>query len=225
LGNLEFHLMKSVLLLLASGAAIALCGDAPEPPYPPSPVIRGVTLDWSTHRRDAIGSDNWQLTWAADDHQYAAWGDGGGFGGTNSDGRVSLGVARIQGGPDDYRGINVWGGKNARNPATFEGKSWGMISVDGALYMWVVPRSLLADMQSEARLHRSDDHGATWTPADWAFTRADALTIPTICQFGKDNAARATAMCITISYIRVMQAGITSRSPAVFVWRVPRRTA
>jgi hypothetical protein len=179
--------MKSAIPILAAAAGIALSGDAPRPPYAPSPVIRGIALDWSTHRSDAPGSDNWQLTWADDDHQYAAWGDGGGFGGTNSDGRVSLGVARVEGSPDDYRGVNVWGGKNALNPATFAGKSWGMISAGGALYMWVVPKSLLADMQSEARLHRSTDHGATWEAADWAFTRADGLTIPTICQFGKGN--------------------------------------
>ena len=149
-------------------------------------MISGITLDWNTHKRDAQGSDNWQLTWADDDHQYAAWGDGGGFGGTNSDGRVSLGVARVEGPWDNYKGVNVWGGKNALNKATFAGKSWGMVCVKGVLYMWVVPKSLLADMQSEARLHRSTDHGATWQPAPWAFTHEDGLTIPTICQFGRN---------------------------------------
>ena len=67
-------------------------------PYPPSPVIADMVLDWSTHRREALGSDNWQLTWADDDHQYGAWGDSGGFGGTNSNGRVGLGFGRIEGG-------------------------------------------------------------------------------------------------------------------------------
>jgi hypothetical protein len=27
-------------------------------PYPRSPLIRTVTFDWATHRRDAQGSDN-----------------------------------------------------------------------------------------------------------------------------------------------------------------------
>lgn len=161
---------------------------AAEPPYPPSPLLAGWELDWSTWDRRAPGSDNWQLTWADDDHQYAAWGDGGGFGGTNSDGRVSLGVCRVEGPADDYHGFNVWGGKDAAHPATFEGKSWGMIGVGGRLYMWVSPGSPLAEMQAEARLYISDDHAATWRPADWAFTRADGVTIPTICQFGRDYA-------------------------------------
>ena len=158
------------------------------PPYPPSKLIREMALDWSTHKRDAIGSDNWQLTWADDDHLYGAWGDGGGFGGTNSDGRVSLGFARVEGDWTSYKGVNLWGGRDALNPATFEGKSWGTICVDGVLYMWVSPKSLLPDMQSEARLCVSHNHGASWNRNGWAFTREDGLSIPTVCQFGRDYA-------------------------------------
>ncbi|MHC4994107.1 MAG: DUF4185 domain-containing protein, partial [Planctomycetota bacterium] len=149
---------------------------------------RGLEIDWSTHQRLAPGSDNWQLTWADDGHQYAPWGDGGGFRGTNSKGRVSLGVARVEGDAHDYRGYNVWGGFEPENPATVRGKSWGIACVDGSLYMWVGPGSSLKDMQSETRLFRSDDHAATWRPAPWAFTKDDNLTIPTICQFGRDYA-------------------------------------
>ena len=158
------------------------------PPYPPSRVLKAVKLDWSTHSRRAQGSDNWQLTWADDGHQYAPWGDGGGFGGTNSDGRVSLGVARVEGSWKSYRGFNVWGGKNAKNPATVQGKSWGIVCVGGVLYMWVSPKSSLKDMRTEARLYRSTDHAATWQPADWRFVRSDQLSIPTICQFGRNYA-------------------------------------
>jgi hypothetical protein len=173
---------------LTAIALLACHCFAQKPPYPNSPLIRSIDFDWSTHKRDAQGSDNWQLTWADDGHQYGAWGDGGGFGGTNSDGRASLGVARIEGDWSNYKGVNVWGGKNAANPAKVDGKSWGMICVKGVLYMWVSPGSPLADMQREARLYRSTDHAATWTAADWAFTRGEGLTIPTICQFGKDYA-------------------------------------
>jgi hypothetical protein len=172
---------RLAVIALLAGAAFAQA-----PPYPPSPVIRTVTFDWTTHKRDAQGSDNWQLTWADDGHQYGAWGDGGGFGGTNSDGRVSLGVARIEGDWNGYRGFNVWGGKNAANPAGLDGKSWGMVCIKGVLYMWVSPGSPLDVMQREARLFRSLDHAATWERAPWAFTREQSLTIPTICQFGKD---------------------------------------
>jgi hypothetical protein len=168
--------------------AVLCTALAQEAPYPASPVIAKVQFDWSTHHRDAQGSDNWQMTWADDGHQYAPWGDGGGFGGTNSDGRVSLGVGRIEGDFPGYKGVNVWGGKNALHPAGVNGKSWGIVSVGGVLYMWVSPGSPLAVMQKEARLYRSKDHAATWEAAEWAFTREQGLTIPTICQFGRDYA-------------------------------------
>lgn len=167
-------------------AAPALRAADPRPAHSPSTVLGPISLDWTTHKRDAIGSDNWLLTWADDDHLYGAWGDGGGFGGTNSDGRASLGFGRIEGGPSDYQGVNIWGGKNALYPANLDGKSWGVICIGGIFYMWVVPKSLLADMQSEARLYSSGDHGAHWTRSGWAFTRADGLSIPTICQYGRD---------------------------------------
>src|SRR3712207_2154008 len=63
----------------------------PNPPYPPSPVIERVEFDWKTHQRHAPGSDNWPATWGSDGHLYSAWGDGGGFGGSNGRGRVLLG--------------------------------------------------------------------------------------------------------------------------------------
>lgn len=155
-------------------------------PYPPSASIEGVELDWTTHRREAPGSDNWPMTWADDDRQYAAWGDGGGFGGDNQRGRVTLGVARIEGAAGNYTGTNVWGGFEPEHPATFGGKSYGILSVDGTLYMWVSPQP--GPHLKECRLAFSKDHGRTWTQADWAFRFKDGLTIPTLLNFGRDYA-------------------------------------
>lgn len=165
--------------------------DGGDAPYPGSEVIAGVTLDWSTHQRHAQGSDNFQLSWADDGHLYGAWGDGGGFGGTNKIGRVGLGVARIEGDRSGYRGFNVWGGHEAENPATFDGKSWGMISVDTTLYMWVVPDEPegkdYRNHYEYVELARSTDHGATWSKADWRFVAAESLTVPTFLNFGRAN--------------------------------------
>ena len=153
-------------------------------PYPPSPVITDMRLDWSTHRRYAQGSDNWPITWADDDHQYTAWGDGGGFGGTNQDGRVSLGVARIEGPWNNYKGYNVWGGKDSENQATFTGKSYGIICVAGTLYMWVSHQP--GPHQSACQLAWSRDYGAAWHQAEWIFRFEDRLTIPTFLNFGQN---------------------------------------
>ncbi len=160
------------------------------PPYPDSPTIRGISLDWSTHQRFAQGSDNFQLTWAHDGHLYAAWGDGGGFTGTNRLGRVGLGVARVEGPADAYRGFNVWGGHNAEQQATFDGKSWGMLGVNRTLYMWVVPDKpngkRYRNHYEYVELASSTDRGATWTKADWKFVESEGLTIPTFLNFGRD---------------------------------------
>jgi hypothetical protein len=183
--------LMALLSLLAGDPLAALspvsAQAAPAPPYPASSLIEGISFDWSTHVRLAPGSDNWPITWAADDHQYTAWGDGGGFGGSNSLGRVSLGVARVEGSFDDYQVFNVWGGHNATYPSSFGGKSYGLVAIAGVLYMWVGPGSNTRSYQ-EARLYASRDYGATWRPADWAFVQAEGLIMPTILNFGKDYA-------------------------------------
>ena len=120
-------------------AAAVLCTAAPAfgatPPYPPSTVIMGVTWNFSSLRRAALGSDLWPVTWADDGNLYTSWGDGGGFGGTNDLGRVSLGVARITGTPTSLGATNLFGGYAAQTPATFIGKAGGLLSVGGVLYM------------------------------------------------------------------------------------------
>lgn len=156
-------------------------------PYPPSPVITGVSYDWGSYKTAAPGSDNWPITWADDGHQYTSWGDGGGFGGTNSDGRVSLGLARVEGPHDTFTGYNVWGGKDPENSAQFGGKSYGIICIGGVLYKWVGPGSNVNSYQ-EARLCKSTDHGGQWTKASWAFVESDGIIMPTICNFGQDYA-------------------------------------
>ena len=176
--------MLSALTALSLWLAFA---PPPGSPYPPSRVIAGVEFDLSTHDRRAPGSDNWASTWAADDHIYVAWGDGGGFGGTNRAGRVSLGVARVEGGPSDYRGVNLWGGKDGLRKAAFGGKSYGILSLDGVLHMWFGPGSGVASYV-DTRLATSTDHGLTWKVADWAFKKPSRLIMPTFCQFGKDYA-------------------------------------
>ena len=196
--------IASLFLFTCLFISAVACRAVPtaQSPYPRSPVIAEVKFDFSHHDRRAHGSDNWPITWADDGHQYAAWGDGGGFGGTNKVGRVSLGVARVEGNAESYRGINVWGGKNAENPATFEGKSYGLISVHGVLYMWVSPGSDTRSYE-EARLYRSANHGKSWIEADWAFLKSDRVILPTFLQFGMDyRGARDDFLYIYASHLQ-----------------------
>jgi hypothetical protein len=159
--------------------------------YPPSEAFAGVEFDLTTRKTLAFGSDIWPVTWADDDQQYTAFGDGAGFNVTNAreangKARVSMGVARVEGGPDAYRGINVWGGKDAENPAQFSGKGTGILSLDGVLYMWVAgPGSLCVP---ETRLAVSTNHARTWRLVDWKWTEKDGLFAGVFLNAGKDYA-------------------------------------
>jgi hypothetical protein len=179
---------KILLLTLASSllplaSILLLPTQANAAPYPPSPVITNITFDTATFRSLAPGSDNWPLTWGANNHQYTSWGDGGGFGGTNTNGRVSLGFARIEGTATNFSTYNIYGGVNAQCSASISGKSYGIVDIDGILYAWISPGSNTQNY-SEARLYRSTNLGCTWSSTSVVFTQSQNLILPSILQFG-----------------------------------------
>lgn len=182
------HNIAGLVVVLGLGFVIVSgCTDSGTgtlvPPYPPSPVVKKVVWDSSTHIIKAPGSDNWPATWADDDHLYTAWGDGGGFGGTNREGRTSLGVARVDGTWDNYEGFNIWGGKDAVSPAQFKGKSYGILSLTGVLFMWVMVEG---SYYREAQIAWSVDHAKTFKRG-FTFAETDrAFSVPTFLNFGQD---------------------------------------
>jgi len=162
------------------------------------------------------------ITWADDNHQYTSWGDGGGFGGTNSAGRVSLGVARVEGPLSSYTGFNVWGGWNPENPATFGGKSYGILSVSGVLYWWVTPGSG-AQGYEELKLHKSTNRGASWQAASWKFVKSDGMIKPTFLQFGKGyQGARDSFVYIYANYLMDSCCLKVQRPGEIALMRVPK---
>jgi hypothetical protein len=204
-------------------------GTSPPPPPPPAggdttAVITGVTFDAASHRRDAQGSDNWPLTWSEDDNQYAIWGDGGGFGGTESDGRASLGVARIEGGEQDYRGVNRYGGLSGECQSRIDGKAHGApLSLGGVLYAWITPASGAAGYD-EFTLYRSNDKGCAWTRLDVTFARAsDHISYGSFVQFGKDNGSAQDAYLYTVApeVTDASALNIVQRPGRIMLLRVP----
>lgn len=181
----------NVFGLLAYGQIASEYQPSKYRPYPQSSLVQGIELAFSTHHRAAQGSDNFPFTWADDDALYTAWGDGGGFGGTNGLGRVGLGVARIKGGPRQFDAKNIWGGHQSKSSAQFTGKSYGLLCVDSILYMWVVPDEpdgkKYRNHYEYFELAESSNHGKTWTKSKDRFFQSDYLSNPTFLNFGKDH--------------------------------------
>ncbi len=149
-------------------------------PYPQSSVITGI--EWASKQsivRRARGSDNWPITWGDDDALYTAYGDGKGFE-PLVDVKLSMGLARITGTPDDFQAQNL---RAASLETVGDGprgkKASGMLMLDGVLY-------LLARNAGNSQLAWSSDHGHTWTWTDWKFT--DSFGCPAFLNFGKNYA-------------------------------------
>ncbi len=165
-------------------------------PYPPSQIIKGITWHWDTRQTAASGSDLWPVTWGPDDNLYLAWGDGGGFGGSDSDGRVSMGFARIEGGPEHFHGFNINGGKNPEHFSSFpkKGKTGGLIFDSGVLYAninlqdgrWPDVNHVIAS---------STNFGASWVRADWLFSKDRGNFQPArFLNFGKNGVGAPAAL-------------------------------
>lgn len=152
-------------------------------------VITGVHFQFDTLLQRAQGSDNWAITWADDESQFATWGDGGGFGGSDDVARVSMGVARINGAANDFTTQNVWGGRNSVAAATFEGKSYGILAVGPDLWLWRTGSGSDDAAFGIQDLFVSRDYGISFEPAGVAFTAEDfpsggGFFAPTFLQSG-----------------------------------------
>jgi hypothetical protein len=180
----ERYLLASFLSMLSVALPCCSSPSSPtqQPPYPPSPLIETVTWDFANLVRLAPGSDLWPITWAVDDALYTSWGDGGGFKGTNRDGRVSLGFGRIAGPPSGFTTANVWGGKDALNQATFRGKCAGLLSVDGILYAWINRQD---GVRPTFKLAWSANFADSWQLSPWTLQSIE-FAPSTILNYGKD---------------------------------------
>jgi hypothetical protein len=143
------------------------CNAERGPPYPASPIIQAI--EWapvSSVVRRAPGSDNWPITWAADDALYTAYGDGWGFE-PRLPQKLSLGFAKVLGPAGDFEGINIrspTGEQLGGGPSGM--KASGLLMVDGMLYMWARNANQKGE---QCRLAWSSDGAKTWNWADWKF--------------------------------------------------------
>jgi CubicO group peptidase (beta-lactamase class C family) len=158
-----------------------LVARAVRAPYPRSTVIKDLT--WAPREtivRQAKDSDNWPMTWADDGHLYTAYGDGTGFDPKVPE-KLSLGLARVEGTPPDFTGVNIRSatGEQKRADGKAGKKASGLLMVDGVLYLW-------ARNAGNAQLAWSADHAQTWTWGDWKLSTS--FGYPTFLNFGQNYA-------------------------------------
>lgn len=151
-------------------------------PYPPSPVI--AAIEWAPTNqivRAAHDGDNWPVTWADDDAIYTTWGDGTGFV-PKVEKKLSMGFARVTGAPDKFTGVNIRSAAEQLGQGRAGKKGWGILCVDGVLYLWVGHAD---NKGAQAQLAWSRDHAKTWTFADWKFAEFGMMGF---VNFGKNYA-------------------------------------
>ena len=178
--------MKKVCFALALGCVLTGREGLADsnPPCPKSDTLAGIEFHRSTLVRTATGSDIWSCTWAADGRLYAAWGDGGGFGGTDNRGRVSIGVARIPGQPQAWQAANAWGGFEPLSKQQATVGKGTMIAANRKLYIFISEQG----KWNRCQLWKSDDTGLTWENRSWIFPRSHKLfAFPGLVQCGQDN--------------------------------------
>jgi hypothetical protein len=145
---------------------------------PGGPLIKEIV--WApkgTIVRRARGSDNWPVTWGDDDAQYTAYGDGWGFEPRRKE-KLSLGLARVSGTPDDFTGVNLRAPTAEQKGDGERGrKASGMLMVEGVLYM-------LVRNAGNSQLAWSRDRGRSWAWAGWKFT--EGFGCPTFLNFGRN---------------------------------------
>jgi CubicO group peptidase (beta-lactamase class C family) len=177
-GGIEKYLFNPVMSAVQGYTPGAVLAEAA--PYPSSPVIGRIRFaDRSSIVRRAEGSDNWPLTWADDDNLYSAYGDGWGFEPRlPNENKLSLGLVKILGAPDDFQGLNIrskTGEQIGQGPAGKKASS--LLCVNGRLYMW-------ARNAENSQLAWSDDHGLSWSWSPWRFSRG--FGYPAFLNFGRD---------------------------------------
>jgi len=150
-----------------------------DPGTPTSLALRGVR--WApaeTFTRAAIGSDNWPLTWCADGTQLTCYGDGWGFE-PRVERKLSLGLARLRGGPDEFRAENLRSTSAERVGDGAQGaKTSGLVAIGGRLLMAV-------RNTGNAQWVWSDDGGRNWT---WGGKFATSFGCPAILNVGRAHA-------------------------------------
>ena len=163
-----------------AGIAHRVARRGPGPAAPAQPGHQRARLGArGRHRPPSQGRGQLAGYLGRDDALYTTWGDGTGFP-PKVEKKLSLGFARVTGTPDDFTGVNVRSEAEQLGDGRKGKKGWGLLSVEGTLYLWVGHADKNGSM---AQLAWSEDHARTWTFADWKF---DEFGLVGFVNYGKD---------------------------------------
>jgi hypothetical protein len=135
-----------------------------------------------------------------------------------------MGFARIEGGPENFRGFNINGGKYPEHPATFpkKGKTAALLFDQGILYTSInLQDGKWPDVNHV--LAWSADKGATWSKCDWMFPKGVGNFLPgRFLNFGKDGAGVPGSLAGYVYVCGGKQPPPRVESQAIFLARAPR---
>jgi len=210
-------------------------------PYPLSPILGGISWNYTTKTRLATGSqctscgagpgsDIWDSTWASDNFVYSAWGDGSGFNSTTQ--QYQIGISQLSGTPSGISGTDVsYGspkGTCVVTPAgAVGGKPAGLVALPSAtLYMFhsLSQVSIGGVCGSGVWLSKSTNLGSATTFTDHvgslAWPDANGFSPSAVLQYGPGQQGALAPTAATTAYIYIY-GHKASISTGTYLARVP----
>ena len=188
---------KQHLVLCGLSALLLPAVEASANPYPPSPILAGISWSEASKQRHAADSDLWDSAWASDDTVVAGWGDGEGFSGRA---KAQMGFTQLSGSPSDGTlvGTDVFYGMGnppecpGDSPPVLGGKPTGTAALpNGLIYSLHLSGADLGGGNCASQwLARSTDNGTSWTDhignIDWPDPNGFAPSA--VLQYGRAQA-------------------------------------
>ncbi|HEY1902770.1 MAG TPA: hypothetical protein VGG56_10085 [Terracidiphilus sp.] len=181
----------STKTLTATTAAATLTGD---PAYCPSTSISSIAPNWSDGIFQGNGSDLWSQTLGSDGNQYGFFGDGGGFGGSNSPySSFGIGAVTSTTGGSLSGAVNVYGGLDGEHSASKSGKATGILEIGPSNSMDFYALAGISNETSSQTKGGANDQEIVYSTGNaWSWT--DNASSWTFCT----NGGTATNFCPTI---------------------------
>lgn len=183
--------LLSTKTLTVTTAAASLAGD---PAYCPSTVIFSIAPTWASGITQGNGSDLWSQTLGSDGNQYGFFGDGGGFGGSNSPySSFGIGAVTSSTGGSLSGAVNIYGGLSGEHAASKSGKATGILEIGPSDSMDFYALAGISNETSSQTKGGANDQEIVYSTGNaWSWT--DNASNWTFCT----NGGTSTNFCPTI---------------------------